>query len=357
MAPPLARKPSRIYAGNEPAGPIHPLLSVALLISLVATISALEFFAQLASEGQRSFDSTPFLALQENASTWLIVAFACCCSVIVHVWWRGHRHSGVGPAWCAACGSLYCWWLLRWMHLEAGVSGYSSNGVPVALGVCLLWSALGTTFLYFMFERVIRVNGLQRNGLHVAALFCAASVLFFVSMRFARTSLAPDREAREAAYSALSDSLPPLSRTGRWLAVRGAAECLLFTAGPAAQGGELHACVAWARGDFHAVADGGFEGFALLDCVTLVMFEMPEALERIHEGDRRRARDGYEPGYRPGEYLLPWLRFERPELAFCELPADTSVDYLHAAARVAREHVRARTGSASACCRARAPRA
>lgn len=225
------------------------------------------------------------------------------------------------------------------MQLEEGVRGFSSDGIPMALGVCLSWSVLGTTFVYFVFERVIRLNGPRRNGLHIAGLLVVAAALFLVSLRFARGWLAADRGAREAAYSAESDLLPPLSETGLWLGVDEAGEYLLFTAGPASRGGELHACIARARKEFRPVAEEGFEDFALLDCVTVVMFEMPEALERIHEGGRRVARNADGWGYRQGEYLVPWLHFERPELVLCELPADTSVSYLHAAVRAARNHV------------------
>lgn len=69
MRPLPTRMPSRIYPGNEPEGPIHPLLAVALVISLVAAMSALDFFAQLAGAGDRSFDSAPFLVMRATAST------------------------------------------------------------------------------------------------------------------------------------------------------------------------------------------------------------------------------------------------------------------------------------------------
>lgn len=327
------RKPSRIYAGNEPQGAMHPWVSIPLVLTLLAFGRALEFLNALAGAGG-DFRSLPLIELRDEVSLWLLGAAACACLVYLHNIVSARRRSGAVPLLFGLSSSLYAWWLLRWMNLDAEVDGFSSGGIPMSLGFCVLWTLIGTSLVYFLLDKLIRGDRQRDRVLHAVALVAMSAAFFATGLRVGRGTLAPNREARASAYATASDTAPPLSSTGESLNLTDLGPHLLFTAGPASQKGELHACLAFPDGDTRGTGDYSYTTFGLWDCVTLVMFDMPEALERIEEGRRRSGSDEHQ-----GELVARFMRYERPTEVYCDLAADCAVSYLHQATAATRKHL------------------
>lgn len=134
------RKPSRIYAGNEPLAAIHPLVPLALLVSVIGVFRVQSFFAQHAYE---RFGSGPGIGYLEDSILWLFVGAAACALAIVFRWLRGRREWGdlpLGLGFCT-CFNAYVWAGFVYIDSEgrigAGILDMPFLG-PVIFGVVSL---------------------------------------------------------------------------------------------------------------------------------------------------------------------------------------------------------------------------
>lgn len=152
MRSPTDRKPSRIYAGSEPLGPVGPWVPIALIPVLIGVGLVRSFCAQHAYE---LFGTGPRVEVLERAVLWLFAGAIACALAIAFRWMRGLREWGAVPLGFGIGACVFAYVLSAWFGF-APDGTINSGYMDMAFIAPILFGALVLFLSYLTLEFVAR---------------------------------------------------------------------------------------------------------------------------------------------------------------------------------------------------------
>lgn len=181
------RRPSRIYAGNEPLPPVEPLVPLALTIVLFGVWWLRAFIVRtaVAHQGLRGHDSFRDAALESGATrgavttalTFLLIGAAACFAVLVRIRWRGRGVWGQVPLAYGMGVTAFALILTSWLSFlpEDGTLAPTLGMLEaVPFDAKLIFAACGLAFVLLATALVSR--RWCTRGAPAASLACVALI-------------------------------------------------------------------------------------------------------------------------------------------------------------------------------------